>query len=317
MRGEKQASPHHFFAALGSPPRARGEVVQQKQAVQRVRITPACAGRRVTELLFAHTDLDHPRVRGEKRRGWSCCTRMRGSPPRARGEARCAEQPQIQQRITPACAGRSAMSAVWSLCRPDHPRVRGEKPTPCASRTSCTGSPPRARGEACRSSGCRPCLLDHPRVRGEKADRGRLPVSGRRITPACAGRRRPSRKKPPRRRDHPRVRGEKSNSERNFEKRGGSPPRARGEEAEKNERPVAEGITPACAGRRLPCCHRRALPRDHPRVRGEKPHSGQRRGLRQGSPPRARGEAVKNTMAIPCNRITPACAGRRLKKSPI
>ena len=45
---------------------------------------------------------------------------------------------------------------------------------------------------------------------------------------------------------------------------------------------------------------------------GEKISTTTRRKPPGGSPPRVRGEAVKIVMAIPCNRITPACAGRRV-----
>ena len=75
------------------------------------------------------------------------------------------------------------------------------------------------------------------------------------------------------------------------------------------------GITPACAGKSNLVQVSPAESRDHPRVCGEKsmycpgmPYPG-------GSPPRVRGKggAIRfNAIAV---RITPACAGKRLKKS--
>ena len=70
-------------------------------------------------------------------------------------------------------------------------------------------------------------------------------------------------------------------------------------------------ITPACAGRRLPRRHQRALPRDHPRVCGEKGSDATESSFTIGSPPRVRGEAVWTVGRFVLGRITPACAGRR------
>ena len=64
--------------------------------------------------------------------------------------------------------------------------------------------------------------------------------------------------------------GEKSDMCEAYRACRGSPPRVRGEEAEKNEMPVAEGITPACAGRRTLSKEMVDRYEDHPRVCGEK-----------------------------------------------
>ena len=53
------------------------------------------------------------------------------------------------------------------------------------------------------------------------------------------------------RRDHPRVRGENSTSYKAVDDPLGSPPRARGKPFKSDTQFLADGITPACAGKTL------------------------------------------------------------------
>ena len=127
VRGEKFIKRSLNRILHGSPPRARGEVQIIPKDKQRIRITPACAGRRTTGRLDRYTLQDHPRVRGEKAFPAGCLQDFRGSPPRARGEAKIRRKQNNAYRITPACAGRSSPSMRYSRATRDHPRVRGEK----------------------------------------------------------------------------------------------------------------------------------------------------------------------------------------------
>ena len=129
-----------------------------------------------------------------------------------------------------------------------------------------------------------------PRARGEVRIPRRM-AGPARITPACAGR---SRRALP-----------------GSHRRAGSPPRARGEVRNLRHRVVPAGITPACAGRSWPRSRGRARSWDHPRVRGEKMWGHKFFPPSRGSPPRARGEVVREPRFAPHERITPACAGRR------
>ena len=52
------------------------------------------------------------------------------------------------------------------------------------------------------------------------------------------------------------------------------------------------GITPAYAGKRATCRDVRAVPRDHPRLCGEKPHTILADRLSVGSPPPMRGKGL-------------------------
>ena len=85
--GEKLPALLPYLNRLGSPPRVRGKVCNRQAAIYRVRITPACAGKR------------------------------RGVSMPAGGT----------WGITPACAGKSKLVRFGTSKVQDHPRVCGEK----------------------------------------------------------------------------------------------------------------------------------------------------------------------------------------------
>ena len=135
------------------------------------------------------------------------------------------------------------------------------------------------------------------------------------ITPACAGKSSPSGGVCTTARDHPRVCGEKRRSKRNGETNPGSPPRVRGKE-DFVRRPLdARGITPACAGKRSSHVSRLFGLRDHPRVCGEKTSQLWSLYHSSGSPPRVRGKEAELIELQRQLGITPACAGKSLRRS--
>ena len=168
----------------------------------------------------------------------------------------------------------------------------------------------------------------------EKAAKRRRHICAGGITPAYAGKRvRCSQQALPRT-DHPRMCGEKSSTTKPASSRKGSPPRMRGKAqirllsiwqrgitpAYAGKRKTAwkgEGkkrITPACAGKsRLFFCSR-LNPEDHPRMCGEKRGIRLPGSLGRGSPPHVRGKVDGCAQLWPFDRITPACAGKRLKR---
>ena len=115
--------------------------------------------------------------------------------------------------------------------------------------------------------------------------------------------------------DHPRVGGEKRHCGLHFHQWRGSPPRGRG----KVDLVVVEhrlsGITPAWAGKRQFRLVGVRCPGDHPRVGGEKSISIRFAQDAAGSPPRGRGKAAMNQSTMNNQGITPAWAGKRLKRS--
>ena len=262
---------------------------------------------------------------------------FRGSPPRVRGEGLCVLCRERLRGITPACAGRSGELCPVATGERDHPRVCGEKTNISNYLPPSTGSPPRVRGEGVRKALCRDFFMDHPRVCGEKLTHAVRPailvgspprVRGEgvvytyarvadRITPACAGRSRLFLAKLRAKRDHPRVCGEKNFCADPPLSGIGSPPRVRGEALLVPGKENFHGITPACAGRRIRRSGRGAEVEDHPRVCGEKQRWTLPELRKLGSPPRVRGEVCIRDPSIFVSGITPACAGRRLKRSPI
>ena len=84
--GEKHArkvSPNH---KQGSPPRVRGKDYLVIVCCVPAGITPACAGKSVSDLLSSVTVKDHPRVCGEKVKNYMNYLKQQGSPPRVRGK---------------------------------------------------------------------------------------------------------------------------------------------------------------------------------------------------------------------------------------
>ena len=95
----------------------------------------------------------------------------------------------------------------------------------------------------------------------------------------------------------------------------GSPPRVRGEGTLAEMREKRGRITPACAGRSMAGDDRAKRAQDHPRVCGEKVVAYMTPDAFKGSPPRVRGEVPELAGSLVTNRITPACAGRRVRYS--
>ena len=153
-----------------------------------------------------------------------------------------------------------------------------------------------------------------PRVRG-KADKSTTYALTPGITPACAGKSFFIFIKSWLHRDHPRVGGEKPIRLENVQQRQGSPPRVRGKVSDRSIAFLLPRITPACAGKSWRTNIFPRSTKDHPRVCGEKA-AGEKFVLPlSGSPPRVRGKVFRNCDTVCPTGITPACAGKRLKKS--
>ena len=95
----------------------------------------------------------------------------------------------------------------------------------------------------------------------------------------------------------------------------GSPPHVRGKDVFVHYVIDTPGITPACAGKRKFECVQGFHKRDHPRMCGEKSGSWKNFCAMCGSPPHVRGKASTQECYTVVRGITPACAGKRLKRS--
>ena len=281
-------------AYRGSPPRVRGTGRRLKTLPRGIRITPACAGNRP----FAYGETvqveDHPRVCGEQPKDAAAEIVRSGSPPRVRGTGADSVANVLVDGITPACAGNSRLPRLGRRASKDHPRVCGEQGHRQVFPLGQLGSPPRVRGTADKFTSISPEPW---------------------ITPACAGNRLSRRSYRMRSRDHPRVCGEQLNRAALNVIFIGSPPRVRGTVDKNSSWRIWYRITPACAGNRGALEGKEPDRQDHPRVCGEQMRTAN--GLRGsiGSPPRVRGTVGARLQPLPGNRITPACAGNRLKKA--
>ena len=152
----------------------------------------------------------------------------------------------------------------------DHPRVCGEKGLTFHQMLRPTGSPPRMRGKARGTRLFYVLLGITPAYAGK---------SGCLIDSICVCW------------DHPRVCGEKGELVPIYMDEVGSPPRMRGKACRFWHRSRRCGITPAYAGKSLGSHRKEYVPRDHPRVCGEKQRQSQFNSGSMGSPPRMRGKA--------------------------
>ena len=176
----------------------------------------------------------------------------------------------------------------------DHPRVCGEKKKMNMRKDKRMGSPPRMRGKA-----------DYTPVVDVRV----------RITPAYAGKSDNFVAALSDFGDHPRVCGEKCSATGSGLAVSGSPPRMRGKVPVVSSVSVQFGITPAYAGKSVSLNVLTPVFRDHPRVCGEKPTVPAVGTVFAGSPPRMRGKDFSHLGDVGQNRITPAYAGKRLKRS--
>ena len=228
MRGEDRLRRLRQEFLAGSPPHARGRPICEDVGVGRSRITPACAGKTPGGKTRYSCPKDHPRMRGEDKSPSELSGRASGSPPHARGRPGGFALGSVEERITPACAGKTERGRSSNPRRSDHPRMRGEDRVSIVCGMRGLGSPPHARGRL-----------------GEET----TSMGGTRITPACAGKTNGCWTQQCRWRDHPRMRGEDRCLTPARKGRTGSPPHARGRPTLTDNKIVHRGITPACAGK--------------------------------------------------------------------
>ena len=196
----------------------------------RLRITPAWAGKRFPMSTPLRSHLDHPRMGGEKATRTAPPTMPSGSPPHGRGKDWFAYHSVSFDRITPAWAGKSQFLHYFADSVEDHPRMGGEKGLAFPAFSTREGSPPHGRGKVCT------CCCASPLAR---------------ITPAWAGKSEFCVSEAIQTWDHPRMGGEKAKDAQPSGPRKGSPPHGRGKGP--SSRPVALviRITPAWAGKRV------------------------------------------------------------------
>lgn len=171
MRGEE---PHALASAIRrcmeSPPRARGRAVQEPLSRVAIGITPACAGKRCTNIKDEWKPRNHPRVRGEEWTSVSASLFCIESPPHARGRGFRVDRRGRLIGITPACAGKRLPRSSRSCWQRNHPRVRGEERWDFVVKTPDTGITPACAGKRMPSHPWGRHGGNHPRMSGEESN---------------------------------------------------------------------------------------------------------------------------------------------------
>ena len=125
--GEKLKQRMCSTAIAGSPPRGRGKDKLNVREDFAPGITPAWAGKSISQTSTMKPARDHPRVGGEKAGFADNVFDVAGSPPRGRGKADKDDVSGLDLGITPAWAGKSIAGQHTAIVAQDHPRVGGEK----------------------------------------------------------------------------------------------------------------------------------------------------------------------------------------------
>ena len=128
-------------------------------------------------------------MRGKDVREMFTSQKKLGSPPLARERRKSPRVIRKNNRITPACAGKTYGDDLGKTLGEDHPRLRGKDVIMKISRIKWRGSPPLAR---------------------ERLKETTIQISDTRITPACAGKTHFNSIKSLLFWDHPRLRGKDS-----------------------------------------------------------------------------------------------------------
>ena len=270
-------------------PRIRGEHSRRRRRhANRRRIIPAYAGSTCATRSSTRSRRDHPRIRGEHRGLRVDCPRFVGSSPHTRGALR---RPQSRPRgrgIIPAYAGSTSAPSTRTGSLPDHPRIRGEHPTPSAEKPCLSGSSPHTRGALRAVPG---------------------PVGLGRIIPAYAGSTPGRRSGRSRWTDHPRIRGEHAAERASTASFVGSSPHTRGAPASLAVESTEVRIIPAYAGSTGCSAAAPPSPADHPRIRGEHAFDIGFGFQVVGSSPHTRGALQLVDLGVVGTGIIPAYAG--------
>ena len=149
----------------------RGKGSRIPGAIPTLRITPACAGKRMLFTAPWNCSKDHPRVCGEKPPSCPAMWMMWGSPPRVRGKAYTDKDGNNRKGITPACAGKRSCCPHFLQTRRDHPRVCGEKRSNGSPTMQQYRITPACAGKSQHFPTKKLIHRDHPRVCGEKEAR--------------------------------------------------------------------------------------------------------------------------------------------------
>ena len=225
--GKTYVRPSSVTAASDHPARA-GKTDGYETLFYRKEDHPRACGENQLHVRPNPADTDHPRACGENSRNVSISASSSGSPPRVRGKPVLRADCLVEERITPARAGKTLIGYGQCCTRQDHPRACGENTSAWIHGNSSDGSPPRVRGK--------------PAVELRE-------LAAVRITPARAGKTDDARGGARAAPDHPRACGENGIEQYREAMKAGSPPRVRGKLPHRFPADFPSRITPARAGK--------------------------------------------------------------------
>ena len=153
------------------------------------RITPAYAGKRKRKPNGMLQLKDHPRLCGEKKHQHRRRAGRNGSPPPMRGKGRDSTRLHLEQRITPAYAGKRQKGKLFVFCLQDHPRLCGEKKVTAETSTTVSRITPAYAGKSVLVDVWRALEAGSPPPMRGKVILNEMQLNGARITPAYAGKR--------------------------------------------------------------------------------------------------------------------------------
>ena len=124
--GENHIEYDDIANRVGSPPQMRGKHLMPFASTPEQGITPADAGKTLTECFLHVTRQDHPRRCGENSEPRQVGREVAGSPPQMRGKLALLHHAAGFGRITPADAGKTEAWLHRGCNTTDHPRRCGE-----------------------------------------------------------------------------------------------------------------------------------------------------------------------------------------------
>ena len=146
-RGENIASRASWLVIGGSSPLTRGKLLMTGNAVKRIGLIPAHAGKTLSGSARANPRRAHPRSRGENGARESSHRPAPGSSPLTRGKQTSPCPASTTLGLIPAHAGKTSPRRALLACLWAHPRSRGENHDPRRLRPLMPGSSPLTRGK--------------------------------------------------------------------------------------------------------------------------------------------------------------------------
>ena len=151
-RGENSGAIRHRDAIGGSSPLTRGKHHEPPWRRRRQRLIPAHAGKTSVHPLVVACPAAHPRSRGENEVALFALLDERGSSPLTRGKLGVGGDGLTCDRLIPAHAGKTSLTAACPSGSTAHPRSRGENADAMSRLNDPMGSSPLTRGKpwSCR-----------------------------------------------------------------------------------------------------------------------------------------------------------------------